>query len=103
MAIQITFGDEVLAEAERLRASGLDANQIAGILCKKDPQGQNFGIGILLGGDGKPMPTSPTLLEYAEQELRESRSGVYLNSDASKKAMTEAVLRWQGVPDSLWP
>src|SRR6185312_8569950 len=47
MASTFTFGDEVIAEAQKLRESGLDANQIAGILCKKDPQGKNYGIGIL--------------------------------------------------------
>jgi len=103
MATQTTFGDEILAEAQRLRESGLDANQIAGMLCKKDPQGKNYGIGILLGANGKPMPSSPTLLEYADRELRESGSGIYLNSDAFKNEIKEAVLRWQGVPENLWP
>jgi hypothetical protein len=97
------FGDEVIAEAQKLRESGLDANQIAGILCKKDPQGKNYGIGILLGRDGKPMPTSPTLLGYVEKELKESGQGSYFNSDALKTEMREAVLRWQGVPEALWP
>src|SRR6266446_6795821 len=103
MAGTTTFGDDVIAEAQRLRESGLDANQIAGILCKKDPQGKNYGIGILLGKDGKPMPTSPTLLKYVEKELRDSGSGSYFNSDALKKDMLEATLRWQGVPETLWP
>lgn len=98
-----TFGQDVIAEAERLRNTGLDANQIAGILCKKDPQGKNYGIGILLGRDGKPMPTSATLLSYVEKELRESGAGNYFNSDTVRKDMLEAVLRWQGVPEALWP
>src|SRR5689334_18369173 len=95
-----TFGDDVMAEAQKLRASGLDANQIAGILCKKDPQGKNYGIGILLGKDGKPLPTSPTLIEYVEKELRDCGPGSYFNSDSLKKEMLEAVLQWQGVPES---
>ncbi len=103
MATQENFGDAVIAEAERLRQTGLDANQIAGALCKRDPQGKNYGIGIILGGNGKPLPTSPTLLEYVQRELEESGSGSYLNSDAVKKDLIEAVLRWQGVPESLWP
>jgi hypothetical protein len=103
MATQEQFGDAVIAEAARLRQIGLDPNQIAGVLCKQDPQGKNYGIGILLGGNGKPLPTSPTLLEYVQRELQESETGSYLNSDAAKKALTEAVLRWQGVPESLWP
>src|SRR5688572_28250559 len=98
-----SWGDDVIAESARLKASGLDANQIAGILCKKDPQGNNYGIGILLGREGKPLATSPTLLEYVEKELRESGSGSYFNSDAQKKEILEAVLRWQGVPESFWP
>lgn len=97
------FGDSVIAEADKLRASGLDANQIAGILCKKDPQGKNYGIGILLGSDGKPLPTSPTLLEYVEREVQESGAGNYFNSDLLKKEILEATLRWQGVPEAFWP
>lgn len=96
------FGDSVLHEAQKLREGGLDANQIAGILCKKDPQGKNYGIGILLGRDGKPFPTSPTLLSFVERELNESHAGVYLNSDGAKQGILEAVLRWQGVPEALW-
>jgi hypothetical protein len=102
MATQEHFGDAVIAEAARLRQTGLDANQIAGILCKQDPQGKNYGIGILLGGNGKPLPTSPTLLEYVQRELQESGNGSYLNSDSVKKDLTDAVLRWQGVPESLF-
>src|ERR1041384_4724892 len=97
-----TFGDEVVEEAQRRRESGLDANQIAGALCQKDPQGRNYGIGILLDRDGKPMPTSPTLLSYVEKELRGSGAGSYANSEALKKGMLEATLRWQGVPEALW-
>ena len=59
----------MIAEAQKLRAAGLDANQIAGVLCKKDPQGKNYGIGILVGDDGMPLPTSATLLEYLRAEL----------------------------------
>jgi hypothetical protein len=103
MANTTTFGDEVIAAAQKLSAAGLDANQIAGQLCKKDPQGKNYGIGILLGKDGKPLPTSLTLLEYVVKELEESRSGNYYNSEAQKMAMLEAVLRWQGVPEEWWP
>src|SRR5258708_5618250 len=103
MVNSTTFGDEVIAQAQKLRESGLDANQIAGILCKKDPLGKNYGIGILLGQDGKPLPTSPTLLEYVEKEIRDSGAGTYFNSDSLKKEMLEAVLRWQGVPEALWP
>ncbi len=103
MTTQTFSGDAVMEEARRLRESGLDSNQIAGLLCRRDPQGKNFGIGILVGGDGKPLATSPTLLEYAERELRESGAGAYLNSDSLKKEIKEAVLRWQGVPENLWP
>lgn len=103
MASTTHFGEEVLATAQKLREGGLDANQIAGVLCKKDPLGKNYGIGILLGRDGKPMPTSPTLTSYVQKELQESGLGSYFNSDALKKEMLEAVLRWQGVPEKLWP
>ncbi len=98
-----SFGEDVIKESEKLRASGLDANQIAGILCKKDPLGKNYGIGILLGRDGKPLATSPTLLDYIDRELKESGSGSYVNSDTLKKEILEATLEWQGVPKALWP
>jgi aspartate/tyrosine/aromatic aminotransferase len=103
MVSATSFGDDVIAEAQKLLESGLDPNQIAGVLCKKDPLGKNYGIGILLGQDGKPLPTSLTLLEYVEKELRESGTGNYLNSEALKNEMREATLRWQGVPEALWP
>jgi hypothetical protein len=96
------FGDEVIAEAQKLKAAGFDANQIAGALCKKDPAGKNYGIGIILGGNGKPAPTSATLLDYLRREVEESCSGSYLNSDAMKKELLEAVLRWQAVPEKYW-
>ncbi|HVO33555.1 MAG TPA: aminotransferase class I/II-fold pyridoxal phosphate-dependent enzyme [Elusimicrobiota bacterium] len=97
------FADHVLAEAQKLRDNGLDANQIAGILCKKDPGGKNYGIGIILDSNGNPLPTSPTLLEYLQKEIQESGSGVYVNSDALKADMLDAVLEWQGVPKALKP
>ncbi len=102
MASLTTFGDEVLAQAETLSQSGLDPNQIAGILCKQDLLGKNYGIGILLDGEGKPCATSPTLLEYVQKELQESTKGSYVNSEAVRTELTQAVLRWQGVPESLW-
>src|SRR6202142_1657205 len=103
MNTAVSYGDEVLAESKKLSESGLDANQIAGALCKKDPAGRNYGIGILLGRNGKPMPTSPTLLEYIAKEIQESGAGSYCNSDSLKKEMLEATLRWQGVPETFWP
>ncbi|MFA5975250.1 MAG: aminotransferase class I/II-fold pyridoxal phosphate-dependent enzyme [Elusimicrobiota bacterium] len=98
-----TFGEKVIEESKKLLEAGLDANQIAGALCRKDPQGKNYGIGNLLEGDGKPMATSSTLLDYAKAELMESTKGNYLNSEALMGEMTESVLRWQGIPETLWP
>lgn len=99
----MTFGEQVLQEAARLKAAGFDANQIAGILCRKDPEGKNYGIGILLGRDGNPMPTSPTLIDYLQREIADSATGHYMNSDPHRQALKEAVLSWQGVPESWWP
>jgi hypothetical protein len=98
--MSISFGDQVLAEAKNLREKGFDANQIAGILCKKDSEGKNYGLGILLDKNGKPAPTSRTILEYVEKELEESAFGSYLNSDALKNEVLDAVLRWQRVPEA---
>jgi len=103
MTSSVSFGESVVAEAQRLKETGLDANQIAAALCKKDPEGKNYGIGILVGGDGKPMATSPTMLETLEREIKESTKGVYLNSAALQKDLTREILTWQGVPESLWP
>jgi aspartate/tyrosine/aromatic aminotransferase len=49
------------------------------------------------------MPTSPTLLEYVERELRDSGVGSYFNSQALSRDLLEALLRWQGVAEAYWP
>lgn len=97
--MDMTFGQTVQEEARRLAAAGKDANQIAKILCDRDPEGCNYGIGIILEGDGRPMGSSSTLLEYTRAELEESRAGVYMNSAAMMDELTEAVLRWQRIPE----
>jgi aspartate/tyrosine/aromatic aminotransferase len=96
------FGVSVQKEAERLLASGKDVNQVAAFLCDKDPQGCNYGVGIVLLGDGKPMPTSPTLLEYVIAEAQSSRAGRYMNSAKLMPAVKESVLRWQRIPEKYW-
>src|SRR5262245_51988385 len=100
---EASFSERILQEAARLKETGLDSNQLAGLLCKSDPEGCNYGIGIMLDKEGKPAATSPTLLDAVRDELAQSAKGVYLNSDALMKDMTESVLRWQGVPEAVWP
>ena len=51
------FGKGIVQEAGRLMEAGKDANQIANILCQKDSEGSNYGIGIVLGADGRPVET----------------------------------------------
>lgn len=100
--MDVAFGQTVSEEAKRLAASGKDPNQIANILVQQDAAGQNYGIGIMLGGDGKPLRTSPTLLEYFRDEIEASQSGSYMNSAALTEEMRRAVLAWQRVPRDYW-
>lgn len=97
-----TYGQQVVEQAAALIKQGRDANQIAKILFDRDDQGHNYGIGIILGGDGKPMPTSPTLLDHARRELERSGAGTYVNSNALLGKLKAAVLSWQRVPQEHW-
>ncbi len=96
------FGKSVQRDGQQLLASGKDANQVANILCEKDPQGHNYGIGIVLDSAGKPTPTSRTLLEYVTAELGNSEAGRYMNSAKLMPAVKESVLRWQRIPEKYW-
>ena len=96
------FGEKVRNEASRLQESGRDPNQIAAILCRQDPKGHNYGIGIVLDGQGKPLMSSSTLLAYASQELKNSQSGSYMNSATVMEDLTKAVLKWQRIPKEYW-
>jgi aspartate/tyrosine/aromatic aminotransferase len=100
--MDLRFGESVKSEAARLESQGVDQNQIAGILCKKDPHGYNYGIGIMLDGAGKPMASSSTLLEYVAKEVHESKVGNYMNSASLMEELTRAVLRWQRIPENCW-
>ena len=94
------FGDKVCAQAKRLTEEGKDGNQIAKILCDADPEGYNYGIGIMLGGDGRPMATSVTLLKHVTEELSNSGSGSYMNSAKIMGDLKETIMRWQGIPQA---
>ncbi len=100
--MNIDFGRQVLQHAEELGKQGRDANQIAKILFDRDDRGHNYGIGIILGGDGQPMPTSATLLDYTRRELDRSGVGNYMASNSLAEALKRAVLAWQRVPETLW-
>jgi aspartate/tyrosine/aromatic aminotransferase len=100
--MDLQFGESVKNESARLESQGIDQNQIAGILCKKDPHGFNYGIGIMLDGAGKPMASSSTLLEYIAKEVQESKAGNYMNSASLMEELTRAVLRWQRIPENCW-
>lgn len=97
-----SFGESVRKRALKLAEEGKDANQIAKIICDDDPDGANYGIGIMLGSDGNPMGTSPTLMAYARTELDKSTAGNYMSSTIQMDALKEAVLDWQQVPRSYW-
>jgi hypothetical protein len=97
------FGESVRREADRLKESGIDPNQIANILWKNDKVGHNYGIGIILDGQGRPAATSDTLLDYASQEVAASVDADYRNSSAIMEKVKESVLRWQRIPQAYWP
>ena len=96
------FGEQVCAQAKQLAEEGKDANQTAKILCDNDPESYNYGIGIMLGGDGNPMATSPTLLQYVTEELSNSGSGTYMNSAKTMGELQQAVMKWQRIPEKYW-
>ena len=97
-----TFGDVVKQTTDGLVAQGKDANQIAKIVCDQDPDGHNYGIGIVLDDEGQPWPTSKTLLTYLQAEINESLAGNYMSSTSLGGPLKEAVLRWQRIPEAHW-
>ncbi len=97
-----SFGADVQRTAEALSAQGKDANQIAKIVCDQDPDGYNYGIGIVVDGKGRAWPTSETLLEYTRAEIDHSLSGEYMSTAAFAAPLKESVLRWQRIPEDYW-
>ena len=101
--MELQFGDNVKKQAQELLAQGRDANQIAKILFDKDDKGANYGIGIILTGDGKPMKSSSVLAHYLKAELDLCGAGTYMNSAKLLEQVKESVLSWQRIPESYWP
>ncbi len=97
--MSVEFGKTVYENALKLKEQGKDANQIVKILFDQDPEAVNYGIGIILGGDGKPVATSSTVLEYAAAELEQSKVGTYMNSSAKQGDLKKAVMKWQRIPE----
>ena len=85
-----------------MSAQGKDANQIAKIVCDQDPDGYNYGIGIVVDGMGKAWPTSETLLDQARAEIGNSLLGEYMSTASLAAPLKEAVLRWQRIPEEHW-
>ncbi len=100
--MDLQFGENVYKQMRKLTEQGKDANQIAKILCDQDPEGHNYGIGIMLDGTGQAMPTSSTLLEYTYAELELSKSGTYINSNKILEELKIATLKWQRIPEQYW-
>ena len=98
----LEFGNSVYEKMRALQQQGKDVNQIAKILFDQDPQGHNYGIGIVLDGNGQPALTSSTLLEYSSAELEQSTSGTYMNSNKMLPELKKAALQWQRIPDQYW-
>lgn len=97
-----SFGNAVQRTAEALGAQGRDANQIAKIVCDQDPDGYNYGIGIVVDGKGRAWPTSGTLLNHARAEIDNSLFGEYMSTSSLAAPLKEAVLRWQRIPEGYW-
>ncbi|MYA78081.1 MAG: aminotransferase class I/II-fold pyridoxal phosphate-dependent enzyme [Gemmatimonadetes bacterium] len=97
-----SFGAAVLRTAEALSAQGKDANQIAKFVCDQDPDGYNYGIGIVVDGKGRAWPTSETLLNHARAEIDHSLAGEYMSTASLSDPLKEAVLRWQRIPEDHW-
>ncbi|MCP4404750.1 MAG: aminotransferase class I/II-fold pyridoxal phosphate-dependent enzyme [bacterium] len=100
--MELEFGTNVYEQARTLQAQGRDVNQIAKILCDHDPDGHNYGIGIVLDGRGQPAVTSSTLLEYSRAELDNSTLGTYMNSNKILEEVKIATLQWQRIPERYW-
>ena len=100
--MDLSFGKRVAETARRLVEEGKDANQVAKIVYDQDPKGYNYGIGIMLDNRGKPMATSPTLMEYSLAELEASAAGNYMSSGAIMGELKSAVLSWQQIPEKYW-
>jgi len=98
----LALGEKVYQESQKLKEEGRDANQIAKILSEQDPDGHNYGIGIVLDGEGQPMASSSVLLEYASAELGLSGTGTYMNSAKIMNDLKVAVLKWQRIPEQYW-
>lgn len=100
--MKTSFGAAVQRTAEALSAQGKDANQIAKIVCDQDPDGYNYGIGIVVDGKGRAWPTSETLLCHARTEIDHSLLGEYMSTASLATPLKEAVLRWQRIPEDHW-
>ena len=98
----LKFGKQVYEYALQLGQQGKDANQIAKVLCDRDNEGYNYGIGIVLNASGQPMDASSTLLQYTSDELGISKTGDYMNSNAIMEDVKTATLRWQRIPEEYW-
>lgn len=84
-----------------LAAAGKDVNQIAALLCGDDPDGHNYGIGIMLAGNGKPMSKSAMLMAKTCDKLTAS-TAKYYNSAAFMESLKGKILAWQGIPEKYW-
>ena len=93
-----SFGAAVQRTAEALSAQGRDANQIAKIVCDQDPDGYNYGIGIVVDGKGRAWPTSETLLNHARAEIDNSLLGEYMSTSSLAASLKEAVFGGSASP-----
>ena len=93
---------DLVARAQALRDGGADVNQVADLLAKADSRAANYGIGIILDGHGRPMPTSQELMAQTIQASEEGAAATYLSSKTLSAALLQQVLRWQRIPAKFW-
>jgi aspartate/tyrosine/aromatic aminotransferase len=92
----------VAVRAQVLRDGGADVNQVADLLARADSQAANYGIGIILDGHGRPMPTSPELMAQTMGVVEEGAAASYLSSKSLHAELLQEALSWQRIPKQYW-
>lgn len=95
-------GKYFLQRAHSFREDGADVNQVANLLVAEDSQAADYGIGVILDGHGRPMPTSPELMAQTLRAVEQGVDGTYLSSKSSHAQLLEAVVSWQRIPYRYW-
>jgi len=90
-----------LALAVKLQKNGIDYNQVASQVAASDPGSANYGIGLMMGGDGRPLPENRLMLE-ALKDLAVPGPSAYRSVTNLMPIVKEKLLMWLCVPDKYW-